>query len=180
MRASAKGHTSEDDFKGKPVPVPGTYHVIITSVNDSRTKKDGSPLDATIVEMEVLAGTVPGQEKKTITAFYNLDDNGEETAEYCEKISRLCMAAGILKAGEERDVDPEGLKDQQVVVRYEEYTTKAGKKGASIGNFGLDVWGINHPEMASVPKNQDAIRLLRENRGKSGNVSGGSTATEDI
>lgn len=174
MRASAKNAQSESDLKGKPAPVAGLYHVTITKVNDSRVKKDGSPLNATVVEFEVLAGSVPGQEGKEVAQFYYLGDEGQETAEYCEKVSRLCMAAGLLKPGEEKDIDAADLENCQVVIEMADYTTKAGKTGVNIKNFGLAIWGVNHPDVASVPKNHEAIRLWNEARGVVGGNGNGN------
>jgi len=165
MKASAKGYQSESDVKGKPAPVDGHYHATISNVNDSRVRKDGSPLNATIVEFEVLAGSVPGQEGKTVSQWYNLDDQGNETAEYCEKVSRLCMAAGILKPGEEKDVDAADLENCQVIIKVQNYAKKTGGTGCGLADYGLGVWGVNHPDVASVPKNLEAIRLWNEDRG---------------
>ncbi len=174
MKASAKGYQSESDVQGKPKPVAGLYHCMITGVNDSRVKKDGSALNATIVEFEVLAGSVPGQEGKSVTQFYHLSENGEENAEYCEKVSRLCMAAGILKPGEEKDVDAADLEKCQVVIKMSDYTSK-GKAGVSIDNFGLGVWGVGHPDVAAVPKNMDAIKLWRDATGQAGSNGNGAS-----
>jgi hypothetical protein len=165
MKASAKGYQSESDVKGKPAPVDGFFHTTIVHVNDSRTKKDGSPLNATIVEFEVLAGSVPGQEGKTVTQWFQLDDNGNESAEYCEKVSRLCMAAGLLRPGEEKDIDAADLENCQVVIKVQNYVKKDKTTGCGVADYGLAVWGVNHPDVASVPRNHDAIRLWNEARG---------------
>jgi hypothetical protein len=172
MKASAKGYQSESDVKGKPAPVDGFFHTTIAHVNDSRTKKDGSPLNATIVEFEVLAGSVPGQEGKTVTQWFQLDDNGNENAEYCEKVSRLCMAAGLLRPGEEKDIDAGDLENCQVIIKVQNYTKKTGGTGCGLADYGLGVWGVNHPDVAAVPKNLDAIRLWREATGQP--ASGGN------
>ena len=176
MKASAKGYQSESDVKGKPAPVDGHYHVTISNVNDSRARKDGSPLNATIVEFEVITGSVPGQEGKTVSQWYNLNDQGVETAEYCEKVSRLCMAAGILKPGEEKDVDAADLENCQVIIKVQNYAKKTGGTGCGLADYGLGVWGINHPDVASVPKHLDAIRLWNEVRGVSSNGNGQAAA----
>ena len=172
MKASAKGYQSESDVKGKPAPVDGFYHATISHVNDSRVKKDGSALNATIVEFEVLAGSVPGQEGKTVTQWFQLDDNGNESAEYCEKVSRLCMAAGLLRPGEEKDIDAADLENCQVVIKVQNYVKKDKTTGCGVADYGLAVWGVNHPDVAAVPKNLDAIRLWNEARGVSSDGNG--------
>jgi len=180
MKASAKNVQSESDMKGKPIPADGFHHVTIIHVNDSRVKKDGSVFPYTVVEFEVLAGSVPGQEDKTVSQFYALGQNGEETAEYCEKVSRLCLAAGILKPGEEKDVDLSDLENAQVVIKSQSYEKKDKTIGCGLADYGLGVWGVGHPEVASVPKNSEAIRLWREANGPpaGGNGQSGNGSDE--
>ena len=143
-------------------------------------KKDGSPLNATIVEFEVLTGSVPGQEHKTVTQWFHLDDNGNEDAEYCEKVSRLSMAAGILKPGEEKDIEASDLENCQVVIKVQNYKKKDGTTGCGVADYGLAIWGVNHPDVASVPKNLDAIRLWRETTGQMNGASTTATATTTV
>jgi len=57
MKASTQGFQKPSDMQGKPVPLPGIYHVMITHVNDSRQTKKGEPMTATVFEMEVLTGS---------------------------------------------------------------------------------------------------------------------------
>lgn len=183
MKASATNYKSESDVQGKPAPVAGKYHMDIASVNDTRRKKDGGVLPYTIVEYEVLNGTVPGQEGKKVTQFIELDENGNETADYIEKATRLCLAAGILKPGEERDVDAKELEHCQVVVGVEVWESKKTKKSSTgVGDYGMAIWSVDNADVADVPKNKDAIRLWKEGNGQAvaggnGHAGPGSTAT---
>ena len=175
MRAKAGNAEKASDIAGKPQPVAGKYHVAITHVNDSRTKKDGSRLDCTIFEMEALAGTVPGQEGKELVMYARLGENGEENDEYCGVISRLALACGVLKPKEERDIQAEEFENCQCVVEWESYIGKDKKEHFAVAKFGLGTWGVNDAEVADVPKNLDALRIWREETGQGGGGSGGAT-----
>jgi hypothetical protein len=161
MRADASAYKDEAEIHGKPRPLPGIYHVVVKTTDDSRTKvKTASGVAGTKVELEVLAGTVPGQEGREIEHVFWLDENGNET----EKHVRFCMALGLIQPGTTRDFDFDSeAPGRQCVVRLEEVEGKgksAGKKFLQIGNFGLDVWSVNHPEVATVPKNAQALALI--------------------
>jgi hypothetical protein len=184
MKVDTQQYQNESDVKGKPKPVVGKYHVLITHAKDPTDK-----FFAVVLECEVLAGTVPGQEGKAVTVFLNMSDAGEETAEYCAKCSRWCMAAGLIGGGQaEREISATELEGCQVVIEVIEFKSKkmASGKDTGIGEFGLAVWSVDNPEVASVPKNLDAIRLWNEDRGRtaSGNASGHHAAatvnTDDI
>lgn len=170
MRANAGSADKPDDIQGKPQPIPGKYHVVITECNDSRKKRDGSAFNNTVFQLEVLAGTVPGQEGKEMPLFARLGDDGEETEEYCGVISRLAMACGILKPRESKELSAEDFINQQFVVGWEGYIGKDKKEHFSVANFGLATWGVNDEAVRDVPKNLAAIKLWREaTSGSNGN-----------
>jgi hypothetical protein len=172
MKAAGKGRTSEDEVKGKPRPLPGTYHFNINHVNDSCAKKDGSPLAAVVVALEVLAGSPPGQEGKTYSYWINLDENCEPTPEAIERWSRLCLACGVA-VNEDRDVPGSELEGCQVIAKVEE-SIKDGKVYMNIAEYGMGIWGVDNPAVASVPKNLEAIRIWKESRGQSGSGANGN------
>ena len=182
MRVNTQNYQSESDAKSTDrINVPGFFHCTMTHVNDARVKKDGSAMNATIFEGEVLAGTVPGQEGKKVVLYYELGPNGEETDEYVVKCSRLAMACKLTGPGQpDRDLQPDDFEGSQFVARVEEYTNKAGKKGCSVGDFGEAVWGIDHADVSGVPKNQEAIRLWMEARGGSGGNKSPQLATAGV
>ena len=176
MKVNTQHYQNENDVKGKPKPVAGKYHVLITHAKDPTDK-----FFAVVLECEVLAGTVPGQESKAVTVFLNMSDTGEETAEYCAKCSRWCMAAGLIGGGQaEREISASELEGCQVVIEVIEFNSKKTTSGkdTGIGEFGLAVWSVDNPEVASVPKNTDALRLWNEARGVThqgnGHAAGGN------
>ena len=181
MKVKSGNAEKASDIQGKPQAVPGKYHVTWSHVNDSRVKKDGSPLNATIFEGEVLGGTVPGQEGKTLTLYARLGKNGEETDEYCGVVSRLALSCGLLTGkNQEKEISGEDFENQQCIVEWESYMGKDNKEHFSVAQFGLATWGVNDAEVADVPRNTDAIRLWREATGQAGsNGNGHAAATVD-
>lgn len=165
MRANAGNAEKPDDIQSKPQPPAGKYHVVCNRCNDARVKKDGTPFNNTIFELQVLSGTVPGQTGKEMTMFARLGDNGEETNEYCGVISRLAMACGILKPRESRDITAEEFQGQQFVIGWESYIGKDKKEHFCVADFGLATWGVNDEAVRDVPKNLEAIKLWREASG---------------
>lgn len=157
MKADAGQATKPSDISGNTPPLPGQYHVVISAANGARVKKDGSALNADIVEYQVLAGTVPGQEKRAITQFLWLDDNGNET----DLHTRFALASELVKPGEARDVDLDAeAPGKQLVINVVEFTKKDGSKARGIGNYGYDLWHVADAEVASVPKSKDALDLI--------------------
>jgi len=172
MKANAGEATRPEDIQGHPAPVAGKYHLQIKACNDSRVKKDGSPLHSTIFQLEVLDGNVPGQVGKEMPWFVRLGENGEETDEYCGQISRLAMATGLIAPKGHpnyipggREITADEFDGQQFVASWEDWSSGA-KKGQQIGNRGLATWSVDSPEVADVPKNQAAIKLWREAMGQ--------------
>ena len=164
MRCDASGVTKADDVQGRPRPVPGQYLCIVKRSDDSRVRPDGKPFNATVVELEVLAGNVPGQEGKTVEHKLWLDkDTGAETPEYLQKALRLCLALGLIRPGEQKDIDFDSQAPGKICVVSFEETGKDGKKYTNVGNYGMDLWPVNDPAVAAIvnlPASQEVLRAL--------------------
>lgn len=186
MKANAQEFEKTTDASGNTPPLPGQYHVVIKAANGARCKKNGDQFNADIIEYEVLAGTVPGQEGRAVTQFLWLDD-GNET----DLHTRFALASGLVKPGQARDVDlDQEAPGLQLIINVVEFNKKDGGKGKGIGNYGFDLWGVNDPEVAGVPKDADALALLPEAGAKPTKakaeaeataepVAAGATATAD-
>lgn len=166
MRMSTKGHKAEDLGKGGdfgPEPEPGTYHAIVKSVREHFPKVP----DKVLVEFEVLAGTHPGQKGKTKTEFFPYDENDLKDVDI-ERFTRLAWACGHIAEDEEKDVDLQELVGKQLVIRLEERNYKVTredhpdfgktKKALNLSRDG-GMWPLNHPEVETVPKDQEALKL---------------------
>ena len=175
MKASAKGTKSESEITRGSPPAPGTYHVVCDEkgAKERAIKKDGTDMGMSIVETEVLGGTLPGQAGKKIPLFLQFTEAGDPG----EKHTRFLMACGLLKPDEERDIDFESeVPGCQLIVKVEEYLDKAGKKAISVADFGLAMWHVNNPEVRDVPKCQAALSLIGTGGAAAGATAGNATS----
>ncbi len=144
MKMSAAGVTDENEIQGPKRPVPGKYHVVVNAVDDTKEK-----LNATIVEYQVLAGTVPGQEGLT------LQDNlwyEKDTGNSGQQHLRFAIATGLLQPDTEADIDLEDAIGRQVIIEVEKRKGKDGKEYTNVAKYGLAIWRINNPEVVDVPR----------------------------
>lgn len=179
MKVNTQNVQNAGDIKGKPEPCPGFYHFTITSVNDARVKADGKPLNATIFELEVLTGTVPGQEGKAFALWVNLTQNGEEDAQYMAWCSRLALACQLIGGNQpETEITAELFDGCQFIGEIREYTKDNQTKRTMRQYEELLVWSLDEAVVSSVPRNHDAIRLWNEARGVThqgnGHAAGGN------
>jgi hypothetical protein len=150
---NAQNAKSESDIQGDMPPLAGRYHVVCTKVDDSLEHSDNYVFD-----FRVLAGTMPGQEGCVAKAFFMPKDDG------IPKLVRLALAVGLLRPGETgRDVDFQDAVGRQLMIGVEEYTSKKGNKGASVGNYGMDTWSLSNSEVADVPKDPRAVQYAQQN-----------------
>jgi hypothetical protein len=49
---------------GNYIDKPGTYHLVVTEVDENPATKDGAPIDALKISVQVLAGTNPEQKDR--------------------------------------------------------------------------------------------------------------------
>lgn len=150
----AGGVQNESEFGGSQRPLPGRYHVAVKRADDSMEKSD-----KVVVEFEVLAGTTPGQERRTHTEWYAVTDKA------LPRLTRLALACGLLRPGERKGVDFAEAEGRQLVIEIEEndYTDKDGneKKGVRVTWMGM--WSLSNPDVADVPKNAAAAKLVGGN-----------------
>jgi hypothetical protein len=113
--------------------------------------------NAQITTLEVLAGTVEGQEGRQLTHFLNLNDDGQ----YTKKHLRFALATGLIKPGEKKDeVDWTAAEGKQLVFSVEKRESKKdGKVYTQVSGYGLDLWCVDNPEVKDVPKNKEALKL---------------------
>lgn len=140
----------DDGFDYKSVtgftPIPeARYHVLIIDVNDKREpNKNGKVSD--ILELEILAGEAPGQERKRVKLYLNLQlQNGAWVETDIHK--RWAFAAGLFKASRSINFTPRMLAGRDVVV----YLVQNGNF-SNVGNYGADVWATDDIDVAGVPK----------------------------
>lgn len=143
MRLNSSGVNNENDVVGFRPPAPGRYHVVVKSVDESFEK-----IEAVIVEFEVLSGTVPGQ-KTLVHREAMFLQNHEPTSQ----ILRFALVTGLLQAGTEADVDFQHAVGRQLVIGVDKRKSKKDdKEYTNISGYGLDMWSLNNPEVADVPR----------------------------
>ena len=133
------GCESEDDAR-RNEPKPGQYHVRITGFNDTFEK-----VDKIIVTMEVLAGTVPGQEGKEHTEFF------PTTEAAMPRLNLLGMVTGVVPPGQRGSLDDSNMVGRQLVIVLEQRE----RDGRSYTNITWDgMYSLGNKEVAAVPKAQ--------------------------
>jgi len=164
MRMGAEGINSPDDLQRRG-PAPGRYHVMILDADES-----GARGNAVIVDFEVLAGTIPGQEGKTFQEWFSLSPKA------MPRLQRLALVAQLLAPGApEQEVEFEAAVGRELVVELEEnsYTTRNGDKRTSTRISWMGLWAPDHPDVADVPRGK-AIMPAGESDG--GSQAGGASA----
>jgi len=145
---------SSDDFRDGGRPAPGRYHVVINTGEEIVSPEKGTP--GTEIEFQVLASHPPGQEGKML----------KETFWHSQKaIGRLAsfaMAAGVLRPGENKDVTGPDYPGHQLVIEVQErkYTDRDGNEKTTVEVSFEGFWEVNHPEVASVPKDAAALAQM--------------------
>lgn len=188
-------YDAPEDFGGDGdfLTEPGTYHLLIQDVKVNETQ-GGKPHPGCVVfELAVLAGTVEGQEDKTLKlAFFPPKlDSKDQGAFARRKQGAMFVAAGLMRPdqkGQRVAFDPRSAIDRQIVATFEK-----GQDEKYLDLRYSDVWHVDDPRAAKYPKSAEAIRLipteqrhgesyfapLFEKKGKNdGNGSAGSTATK--
>ena len=131
---------SEDDIQGNVRPEEGRYHVVVKEVDESFEK-----FDKIIVEFEVLAGTTPGQEGRTLSEFFAVTDKA------IPRLKRFALCVGLVKAGDpERDVEFTDAIGSNLVI---EIVKKKGKDEKEYSNLAyMGMWSTGNEAVADVPK----------------------------
>ena len=145
MKMDSKQKGTDLSNSPKDVTIEGTYHCAIMSVREFTTKKGGL---SDLITLEVLAGDVPKQETLRAAAFLNRKPGtGEE--QWTEGHTRWAWAAGLISPGQEIEFKPSMLEGHEVVAHI---SVNEETHRANVSNFYCDVWPVNAPEVAAIPK----------------------------
>lgn len=157
-------HRTGGDFNtGGFLSEPGTYHVCVTDATESPTNKSGALIDnaAFRVAVEVLAGTVAGQEHKTqdLLFFHPKATDKNEGAFARKKIDRFLLAVGLVSdedKDKDLDIDITKCVGRQFVVKLEH--DEESQKFLRVAF--ADIFHVDDAAVKAVPKNEDALRLI--------------------
>lgn len=155
----AKSYTMPDDLKASSfVEKEGKYHILVTAVIEEPTKENGELIDAIQLEGICEGGTDPSQAKKSLQIkFFNGTSDKDGGAFAAKKQLRLADACNLLKPakpGQEVEVDWKKAAGSQIIV----YLKKSDKGYMELDR--LHVYHIDDPEVADVPKNMQAVKLI--------------------
>jgi len=168
--------TTKDSFDrgGNYLDAPGTYHVSVLDANDQPSSNEGKLIDGWKVRVSVMAGTVPGQEKKEIDITFwnpNLNDDEKKQAKTRGKQARFLEAVCLIdrhSTGTAK-IELAEANGRQMIVTL----TRKQRKDAITGRYvdeerGLqlnfaDVFHVDDPDAAGFPKHAAAISLLPGN-----------------
>ena len=145
------GKESESDV-GDNYPAVGRYHAVINDADDSLATDD-----KVIVQFAVLSGLPDGQQSRTLTTKFLLTEN------HMLRLQRLALCVGLLKPNEPpREIDFTQAIGRQLVIEVEdhEYTDKNDNPKTIRQLTWLGMWSLTNPEVADVPKNAVALKLL--------------------
>ena len=149
FNVDASGFESETDAQTNS-PKPGQYHVQVVKWDDSFEKTE-----AIIAEFVVLNGTTPGQAGKRHTEFFATGSKNEDPqkrakgTEFClQRIATCAMAAGALKPGERKAIEPADMLGHELVILLEEevYNNKTRVRIPF-----CQMWPAHHADVADVP-----------------------------
>jgi hypothetical protein len=149
VRMNSTGVKNESDVTGFRPPAPGRYHAVVKYVDDSFAKTYGEKNNqALIVEFQILAGTVPGQENLTHKEMMFLRDGGPT-----DQHLRFALVTGLMQAGTEADVNFQNAVGRQLIIALEKNTSKKdSKEYTNLAEYGMAMWGLNNPEVKDVPR----------------------------
>lgn len=173
---------------------PGTYHTAVLAVDENPTTKDGQPIDGFKVHFCALDGTTPGQQKKEFElTFYNPKPTDKKNGEFAKrKQARFAMATGILpqaQPGQRVSINLQDAMGRQLVMELEpRIDQKTGQPSKFLQLAWANIWHVDDPAVAQVPKDAGALSLLPANLRRSadsfatakanGNGSAGNGSTK--
>ena len=150
---------------------PGTYHALIDNVRAGLSIKD-EVQDGATLELTIMDGDVAGQKNKkvNVTLWYLREDKSLEDQDISvRRLNNFALAANLLLPTQlgmdEVEVNEEDATGHQIVIKL----AHARKKNA-VGEYVDDekflqisygdIWHVDDPFVAKIPKNQDAIKTI--------------------
>lgn len=154
-----------DEFGGESnfLKEPGTYHCAVSQVLEGAGPKGGI-IDGFTVGLDVLTGTVAGQEGKVINmTLFNprLDQTDKGKAMARQKQGAFLIAANVVdpaQRGQRVQVDLQKAVGQQIVCKFAKDEREGG--GDYLQLSYADIWHVDDPRCANVPKRADAIGMI--------------------
>ncbi len=141
----------------------GKYHVLITEWIENPPKSDQTPMEGAVkVGFEILHGTDKNEIKKTHNeTFFPPDETKDGGGFNAVKLTRLVVAiSGVHQPGVEVEVTQEDAIGRQLVIELAHRADKNKPDKIYFGLKGANLWHVDDPEVADVPKNADALSII--------------------
>ncbi len=157
----------EELAKSNFLEEPGTYHCSIIAVDEAPVSKSNMAIDGFNVAFSVLDGTVRNKDgctevgKEFDLTFFNGKYSDKDQGRFAkQKQAAFIIAAGLAS---EADLGKKGLQlnlrdaeQRQVVITVE----KDDKNPKFLRLSYCNVFAVDHPKVAAVPKNVKALALI--------------------
>jgi len=162
--------------EGGGLTTPGTYHLVINDVREGESAK-GSPIDGLTITVEVMDGTVKGQAGKTrseslfLPSLKDLEKEEKNNGAPCmarKKLAALFIATNAMKPeqlGKPVNVDTAAMVGQQCVIKFDQQMEMGGDGKFNVPTQYIqisysDIFHVDDPDVAAVPKNAEALSLI--------------------
>lgn len=154
---------------GNFLTTPGTYHFVVSHVDERAKKNDGTPVDAICIHATVVDGTTrkdgvcTEREREVKLTLHDPKPTSKDGGEFSrKKQARAFIALGAMKPA---DLGKRGIRidltqcvGRQFVAKIE---VKDGERGGKFADLAYaDIWHIDDPEAASYPKSEQAIAMI--------------------
>lgn len=157
-------HQTGNDFAtGGFLQEPGTYHFCVIDCTEEVIDAKGSIVDnaAFRASLEVLAGTSPGQEKKTcdMLFFHPKPSDKNEGAFARKKIDRFLLAVGLIEEnakGQGVDIDMTTAIGRQFVAKMEQDEKNPKYLRLSFA----DIFHVDDEAVKAIPKCEAMLRQI--------------------
>jgi hypothetical protein len=155
---------------------PGTYHLLVENLKVGLNSKD-EPFNGTTVEVQCLGGSVAGQEQKKVSlTLWDIDASKpeDEQKQTVKRLWAFYIATNVLQPADMQsgdvDFDEKLAIDNQLVVKLQHKQKKFVENGKAVWRDDpssrfleiayADIFHVDDPDVASVPKNADAIAII--------------------
>lgn len=164
--------TAEDVDLGKTyVNQEGTYHIVVTEIEDRPQDDRGRQQDYLLLTGVILAGTVGTQEERLVSLrFFPPNLNSRDQGKFAKKkLTRLFEAlsfTGPETRGKTVSMELDDAIGRQIVVGIERqtYEVRHGKRaGQTAEHFDLafaSIFHIDDPAVKDIPKHEPALAFI--------------------
>lgn len=158
---------SEKDLRGRVLPEPGIYHVVVGDVDLNPISKKGEAIDGIRVPFQVATGTVEGQRDREWDEIFGAPrathkDGGQHAR---RRVTLLGLATEVISRDQlGSQVRPNwadmGGRHLIVEVFHEKQAGDNGREFVNCKIKGLNIWHVNDHAAANYPKDQELSELM--------------------